>query len=300
MAKIDIECLIQHGYSEYISHGARSTAKVNTMHGGISYIFSSLLSVATGEEFTRSKNGWSSNNFEIASKQADGSGHEYAFDSGMAKKNLDIATRNLQTGVMADIEGKFPMSNISQNKNNSFENILGITATMNTASQAHYHTSLMFIPTSAPYFKSGHNFHHLEHLDPTAFIKKWANMLRYRPSCAPKAMGFVFFDIIPNDPSNPKTISRCFETGDCTIKLTSLDNSILTVLPSNMFINDLDGFLGTCVHAVTNYTQSGLNRLAAMDDLQTAYIKHNGADHWDSMTLQQQERKILSLYDAMC
>lgn len=125
---------LERSFKLYRSHGPRSTAKLDELHG---QIVSDLVNVggvtAYGKGFGESR--------------------EIQVQGALYPKNCDI-TVFTDDGVVSDvISVKFPMTNWKQNSNNYFESALGETVNLTLAGIRVHHA--IFLPREVPYMSRG-------------------------------------------------------------------------------------------------------------------------------------------------
>jgi hypothetical protein len=122
-----IRCLETH---------ARSSAKLNILHGAISEDLYNLLKKENDSDFEVSSLGF-------------GKGKEKLINGRYMDKRVDI-TISKNNQPIAGIAVKFVMSNYSQNSNNYFENMLGETANLRCNKIPYF--QIFIIPDKVPYY----------------------------------------------------------------------------------------------------------------------------------------------------
>ncbi len=142
-------------FKEFISRGtSRSTAKLKPLHGAIAADIAARLG----------------NGYKVYS-QGFGNGKEKKINGRYIDKMVDITIEDIKTQKpIAGIGVKFVMQNYSQNSNNYFENMLGETANIRTASCPYF--QIFIILDKLPYYQNSGN------------LKKWEeftdhNMSKY-------------------------------------------------------------------------------------------------------------------------
>ena len=124
-------------FKEFINCGtSRSTAKLKPLHGAIAADIAERL----GDDYKVWSQGYDDD-------------REQKIKGRYIDKKVDITIENLRTGLpVAGIGVKFVMQNYSQNSNNYFENMLGETANIRTASCPYF--QVFIILDKLPYYKN--------------------------------------------------------------------------------------------------------------------------------------------------
>ena len=127
---------ISDSFNSFIDSGtSRSTQKLKPLHGAIATDMAELL----GEDYTIKSQGY-------------GDDKEAIIKGRYIDKWVDITVQEKTTKkAVAGIAVKFVMQNYSQNSNNYFENMLGETANIRTASCPYF--QIFIILDKLPYYK---------------------------------------------------------------------------------------------------------------------------------------------------
>ena len=135
---------VKASFKEFINSGtSRSTAKLKPLHGAIASDIASRL----GADYKV----WAQGYAEDREKKIDGR---------YMDKMVDITIENIKIKkTVAGIAVKFVMQNYSQNSNNYFENMLGETANIRTASCPYF--QIFIILDKLPYYQN------------SGVLKKW-------------------------------------------------------------------------------------------------------------------------------
>ncbi|TPE58060.1 hypothetical protein FJO69_00420 [[Mycoplasma] falconis] len=144
--------VVKDSFFAYLNSGARSNQKLKSLHSKI------------GEDILFKINQLSQNKedkYKIVSIN-ENSSEEYLLHGRYIDKKIDIAILK-NNNFIACISVKFFMSNIKQNKNNYFENMLGETANVRTQNYKYFQFILM--PISVPYFDKNKNIKKWEHVN---------------------------------------------------------------------------------------------------------------------------------------
>ncbi|MBQ0115479.1 MAG: hypothetical protein KBT10_06385, partial [Bacteroidales bacterium] len=132
---------IQTSFKEFIKCGgtSRSTAKLKPLHGAIAKDIADML----GDTYRVWSQGYHCDK-------------ERKIDGRYIDKMVDITIEDKNTErPVAGIAVKFVMQNYSQNSNNYFENMLGETANIRTASCPYF--QIFIILDKLPYYQSSGN-----------------------------------------------------------------------------------------------------------------------------------------------
>lgn len=142
---LDLLPTLKKSFCKYLETSSRSNEKLKILHAQIAKDLVSLL----GEGYKVYSLGFES-------------GKEHIITGRYVEKVVDITIADKTDKIVGGIAVKFVMSNYSQNSNNYFENMLGETANIRSASIPYF--QILIIPDEIPYYKEDGIISKAEHL----------------------------------------------------------------------------------------------------------------------------------------
>lgn len=142
---LDLLPTLKKSFCKYLETSGRSNEKLKILHAQIAKDLVSLL----GEGYKVYSLGFES-------------GKEHIITGRYVEKVVDITIADKMDKIVGGIAVKFVMSNYSQNSNNYFENMLGETANIRSASIPYF--QILIIPDEIPYYKKDDIISKAEHL----------------------------------------------------------------------------------------------------------------------------------------
>lgn len=177
---------LTESYRVYLTHGARSSAKLESLHG---YFHDRVFELATNKFPKRQVDVLSDRNRELT------------IEGSLYPKRVDIAVQ-VDGETVGAISLKFVVTNYKQNANNYFEHLLGETANIRSANIAY--GSFTVIPLQPEYLSKAAGNMRGEVLRRENITRenlmKYVNLSRMKPEPAfrPNPIGLMIVDLDRN------------------------------------------------------------------------------------------------------